>query len=658
MRILCCALLLFQVAFGQNEQREIDSIKRILPQLKSDTIKANALLNISRLSLKLRSLKGQAYAHQALKLSKELNWQEGEARAYFLIGNGHVIDYKNEDGMRFLKKANSLTRDELFRSKIYFSMGAIYSDWSEYPKALDVYLKSLKIKESLGVDAKGQSMLMLNLGSLYLSLEKNKEALEYLNKALKHGQALGNKMMQAMVLRNIGVVYRNLNQPQKALEYMAQAGMIYKETGDVFNESQLLSDIALVYVDQKAYQKAIDYSKESLRLNKGENENIENTGFSLGVIGDAYLELAKTKGNNQRDLDSAAVYLQKAISMHKELGMMRSLLDDYTSLTTVQKLRGNFRDALASHELLLQYKDSIYNADNRETVKNLEDKRAIELRDKEIKINNLRLDAKEKQKWYLIAGLALLAIIGALLFWQGRNRKKHNEKLQSLNDELDQANKIKARFFSILNHDLRSPVYNLIHYLQLLKDSPELLDAELKQSIEAKNMAAAENLLQSMEDLLLWSKSQMERFRPEFEPVALAALFADVESHFAGAGIAFSVDLEDESLAFDTDRNYLLTILRNICGNAIKAMENTPNPKITLKARSQHGAKYIWVTDNGPGANEEAFRALYDANETLGIASGLGLHIIRDMAAAIGCTVSVDSKPGEGTRFILSFGRT
>ncbi|WP_438499039.1 hypothetical protein, partial [Listeria monocytogenes] len=93
---------------------------------------------------------------------------------------------------------------------------------------------------------------------------------------------------------------------------------------------------------------------------------------------------------------------------------------------------------------------------------------------------------------------ALVGIIGLLLFRQNQNRKKTNQKLQVLNQELDEANKIKARFFSILNHDLRSPISNLIHFLHLQKENPELLDEETAARMQTKIISGAENLLSSM----------------------------------------------------------------------------------------------------------------------------------------------------------------
>ena len=101
----------------------------------------------------------------------------------------------------------------------------------------------------------------------------------------------------------------------------------------------------------------------------------------------------------------------------------------------------------------------------------------------------------------------MFGIIGSLLFYQSRNRKKTNEKLQLLNTELDEANKAKTRFFSILNHDLRGPVANLVFFLQLQKESPEMLDEESTKRMQDKTMTGAENLLNSMEDILQWRKT-------------------------------------------------------------------------------------------------------------------------------------------------------
>ena len=113
-------------------------------------------------------------------------------------------------------------------------------------------------------------------------------------------------------------------------------------------------------------------------------------------------------------------------------------------------------------------------------------------------------------------------------------RKKINIKLHHLNAELENANKTKMRFFGILNYDLRSPVVGLIHFLKLKKDAPELLDEEIKNRLENQTFKSAENLLVQMEDLLLWSKGQMDHFQPEKKIIFGEGVFEENKKKFWG----------------------------------------------------------------------------------------------------------------------------
>jgi signal transduction histidine kinase len=90
-----------------------------------------------------------------------------------------------------------------------------------------------------------------------------------------------------------------------------------------------------------------------------------------------------------------------------------------------------------------------------------------------------------------------------------------------------------------------------------------------------------------------------------------------------------------------------------LTGNAIKALINVHNPTIIWKTFKDNGNTILSITDNGKGATDEEFKALYDEKEVSGIKSGLGLHLIRDLAKAIDCEIKVDSKLNEGTTITL-----
>ena len=200
---------------------------------------------------------------------------------------------------------------------------------------------------------------------------------------------------------------------------------------------------------------------------------------------------------------------------------------------------------------------------------------------------------------------------------------------------------------------MRSPVSNLIHFLHLQKDNPDLLDEATKKRMEDKTILGAENLLSSMEDILLWSKGQMDHFAPVIKNIEVAKIFDDNKKVFSGyQNIKFKYE-NPENLVLKTDENYLKTIIRNLTSNAINVFSSTANPHIVWRSYSKNNKNYLSISDNGPGASQENFNALYDENQVVGIKSGLGLHLIRDLAKAINCEIKVESKIGKGTTIVL-----
>jgi signal transduction histidine kinase len=652
-------LLLFSAKVVAQKQRTIDSLLTEIKKTKTDSVRVKNLNLLAVAYLKVDSTKGFQYSRKALQISKKINWKEGIASSNYCIGAHYGENFLHTKAFYHYNQALANSKDNLLLSNVYVAMGQSYLLQSNYTKALEVFHTSLKLCENSG-NKKGVIKVSMYIGSVYSGLGNHKKAVSYYTTGLNVSDEIKEDMYIGHLSRGIAVVYSDLGEYQKSLKYFEKAYAHSLKMKNLDYQAGILSDIALVYLNLEEYKKAISYSKQSLEVQDELSTDKLNVAFNYGIIGDSFLDMAQAENNNKVHLDSAVSNLNQAIQLHKEVSNLRSLYDDYTSLTLAQKLQGNYKSALESYALATSYKDSIYNSDNKETIQNLEDKREIELRDKEIKINTLKLEAKEKQKWYFIFGLGLLGIIGGLLFYQNQNRKKINQKLLTLNTnldqknhDLDQANKTNARFFGILNHDLRSPVYNLIHFLHLQKENPELLDDQLKQTIEKKTLSSAENLLTSMEDLLQWSKSQMENFQPQPKNIALDSLFEDVKKHFSSEEKVQIVFENPSRLEITTDENYLKTILRNLTGNAIKALVDVQNPMVIWKAIQENNKTILTITDNGNGANQDQFKALYDDKEVVGIKSGLGLHLIRDLAKAIDCEISVDSKINKGTTITL-----
>ncbi len=615
--ILClCSLL----TTAQNTS-VIDSLLNELPNAKNDTIRARIYIRLHNNLYQHNPEKALMYANKGLKIVTKMNWHKGLSVFNNDIGNSYLGQGKHKE-------------------------------------ALEYYLKSLEFSKDL---PSLRANTLQNTSIVYFNEENIPLATKYNNEAFQLAKKENNINCIADCYTNFGLIFKHAKDLKKENAYFLKSLAIWKQQGDLTKQAVILTHLGDIAEDLKvkiAYynkSKAIwDQENPSYLLAVSNIFGLVEANISLAKDVDLLkkTEIIKTK---KQLLEEAESYLQKAIYYSKESNVQQNLMYSYGKMSEVKELQGNYKAALDYINLNYEIYVSIFSQENKNKIAAIETKEKLAKKDKEIAIKKLTLLQNERQKWYLVGGILLLGIIGFLLFIQNRNRKKSNEKLQKLNSELDAANKAKTRFFSILNHDLRSPVSNLIDFLHLQKDSPDLLDDATKNRIENTTLTSAENLLSSMEDILEWSKSQMENFKPQPKLIELNTLFQDTQNHFSSEESLKIVFQNPSNIQITTDENYLKTIIRNLTGNAIKALNQVQNPTLIWKAWEENNQTFLSITDNGPGGTHEQFKALYDETEVVGIQSGLGLHLIRDLAKAIDCKIDVDSRPNQGTTFTLSF---
>ncbi|QQR97135.1 MAG: HAMP domain-containing histidine kinase [Sphingobacteriales bacterium] len=224
-----------------------------------------------------------------------------------------------------------------------------------------------------------------------------------------------------------------------------------------------------------------------------------------------------------------------------------------------------------------------------------------------------------------------------------------------MNAELDKANQLKARFFGILSHDLRSPIASLVNYLQLQESSTENLPAEIRNECNLQIKNSANDLLNNMESLLTWSKSQMQNFNPKKKQVSVDDLYAYIQKFYSESNINhIKIHYQNvENITINTDENYLQTIMYNLTANAVKALKNIENAEIIWNAKIEHNQIVLSITDNGSGIKSEQVENLYTEKTTANTKTGFGLHIIRDLANAIQCKIVHENNIPNGTIFKL-----
>jgi signal transduction histidine kinase len=708
-------LLISLNSFSQASKSVEDLMAELQKNTKQDTLKVISLLKLSTANAGANPEKMRHFAEDAKQLSEKINYKKGIGEAYKLQGASYFStgDYNNAE--KLFSKSLAIFEDIKNNPGIIIcnsNLGSIKLVQNKYPEALKYYQTSIRFAEKTN-SSKYAALAYGNMGIIYSELKNYDLALKHFNEALNIHKKSNYAAGIASSLSNIGNVYFNQKEYDNALDFFIQALNKNIENNDKLGMSREYGNIANVYSEQKKYPESYENHIKALKINE-ELKNKKGIAINNQGIGEYYLKQNKNsealpyfKKTNQiskeikvTDLekqsynslsevfeklgnnDSAYYYFKKYIEVKESIDnedkrkQISRLEIQYEFDTKEEKYKTQQlldNEHIKQQNLLLELNNLKLNESNKErdlvrlnylktqselkneSLEKRAQKKQLTIAEKEIQLNKITLENKERQKWYLISGLLLLGIIGSLLYFQNQNRKKNNKKLQLLNNELDQANKAKTRFFSILNHDLRGPIANLINFLQLQKESPELLDAESTERMHNKNMESAENLLNSMEDILQWSKSQMENFKPQPKTIYVNDLFEDANKHFSSFETINLQFVNPENIVLKTDENYLKTIVRNLTGNAIKALSSMPNPTIIWKAWQENGTSFLSISDNGKGADLEQFKALYDDKEVVGIKSGLGLHLIRDMANAIKCEIKVESEKDKGTTFTLTF---
>ena len=656
--VFCFGVFFYTVtAISQTHQNKLDSLKGVLETEKNIDSIIKMKYDIALVQMGNQSIdEARNTLHNLINYSSINKREIGVAKASLILGRIFVAyEPQNDSALYYLDQAIVILekRDlnvELIRA--YLNKAQIYDSQSDYESQLKTGLKALevakKIKNNFEI-----SRCATALGTYFYTQEKYEEALQYAKFSLKHALLSKDKKRLVECQFMLAETYKSLADTVNANIYFGETYKLAKEANNKFILVALLPDWADISTNKEALKMRLE-AEEILNQSDSGSQQTHNKGL-LGIL---YFNMFKNENNpvQKRDFfDKAEKYLAETIDSEEDRNDIAYSISLNKTLSELYFQKNDFKQAYIYLEKSTMLNDSLNSQEIKNRLAKIESQKEIELRDKEIEVTQLKIATQRKQQLFLIGGVALLAIIGGMLLYQNQTRKKTNTVLLTLNRELDESNKIKARFFGILNHDLRAPVANLIQFLHLQKEMPETISEQDKERFEKKTMNAAENLLISMEDMLLWSKSQMDNFQPTFKRVSAAAIFSDIEMYFSDIDkVAISFE-KPKGIVLKTDPDYLKTIMRNLTANSIKALEKTNNATISWSIKEDKGNFILSITDNGPGVGVEKFSALFDENKVGSIKTGLGLHLIRDLAKAIKCEIGLDLKAEKGTKITLQF---
>jgi PAS domain S-box-containing protein len=255
-------------------------------------------------------------------------------------------------------------------------------------------------------------------------------------------------------------------------------------------------------------------------------------------------------------------------------------------------------------------------------------------------------------------------IDGVMVFSQDVTDRVERERLQR--DQiarLQQLDKLKDQFVSMLSHELRTPIHTILGMATILEDELAGPLTEEQGQYLGRMIRVTEGLLSLVNDLLDMSLIQSGQFVISPRPIGLPEVISGVLANLAPLAQEKHQTLTDDTPAdlplLDADEQRIGQVLANLVGNAIKF---TPEGgHITVSARQEGDRVRCEVRDDGPGIAVEdlprlfkRFALLDPSNTRPTRGTGLGLVISKSLVEAHGGTIGVESEKGRGSTFWFS----
>jgi len=620
--ILCLLLGLVPGGRAYAQQREIDSLKRLLYKFaNTDTNRIAVLNNLAYdyYTTNLDDLK--VYGNQALLLSTQLKFKTGQAVAYKNLGLGYLAANAN-------------------------------------PQALTYFDKALTIFRSLN-DRANSAKVLNNIGYYYGIIKDHKHELMYFLQALQEINGLPEQRVNLVLMGNIGNSYEAVGRFKEARDYYNQSlqlSIANNLDGDV---ASAYVNLASVEIKEKHYDKALYYCNKVLELKKhSDNFKPRTLANVYGLLGKIYFQ--------QKNYIKAREELLQSAGIANKIGNVEQIESNYYDFYLLDSVKGDYRSAFNNYYQYSKLNDSLISADKNRIVTLYQIKYDSQKRTDE----NQRLRVEDEKNQAVINQqriIQIILIIGIIIICGGAVYLKHiydeaKAKSNIINEQnrvLEANNLVKDKLFSVISHDLRSPITQVIGLLDLL-DAGELTLKEMATLTPAVKSSIG-NTLELLDNLLIWSKDQLQGFHLNREAFNLYQLTTENIAALNGIIQQKQLTVDNDVLpdvVINADREMIQIILRNLISNAIKF--TNPKGSIRITSSVDDGYTIICVADTGIGINDADQDKIFSftSHTTLGTANekgtGIGLKICKDFIELNNGRIWVESKEGVGSKFCIA----
>ena len=637
-----------------------DSLEQQLDQITSDSAKVAYLLNLFPVYLRVDSDLTSDIMLRARALATEANLQQFGRNIDVKIGINYV--YQNQlDTARtifnvVLEDAIS-ANDSVLIATIVTEIGITYYNEFNDAKALEYFVKAYFVLKDLR-DTARLGGISNNIGIMFDSFEEFDKAKSYFFEAIKYKLHMGDSARLGSSYHNLGIAYEELGELDSALYYFNIATGLRLKFHDLRGLTKSYGSIGLVHLHRQQYDSAQYYLEEAIQL----DEEIKDT-VALSSDLSTYAEVLY----HQSKYHEAQQAVLRSISMSKGVETKKMA---YKMLGDISEKLMDYKTSAEVRKKYYELSDSVFVAEKEAELGELRVSSETELKDLQIseleserKFQELKAEQAERQRLYFLVGLFLLLIVVAVIVFLYRAKSKSNTKLEKANHQLKQLNQTKNRLFSIISHDLKSPLSSFHLITKSLTDNWDQLEKDQLKDFLITLRDSSANVRDMMDNLLKWALAQTDQLQYEPHSLDPVDVITKVKSqlHSVASLKEMEINIEHEqSLRIEADRAFLEIIIRNLVSNSLKYSDVQKRIDVSVTSEADKGV--ISIQDQGVGMDQEQIDSLlngslvaHDIQNSTEKGTGLGLLLCKELVVRMNGRMEVSSKRNEGTIFRISF---
>jgi len=636
-----------------SQQLRIDSLleKRTfyeenLNNFEKDTNYIKNLYDLARTYVYLDHDSTTIIGQRALRLSENIKFNKGIAGSKLALGISHIFEGNFEKGFKDAEEAreiaSTINADTIYlKSLNAIGMGHFmkteYAEGYRYcqmgrQKALELNNHEMSV------------MFNMNLATSFAINDDPEQALPYYKECLRLLEIKKDLGGLAQVKSNMGYMFIKTNEIQKAKKYLKEAIVEFKKVQNTPWQAFAQINLGEVSIIEKEYDSAIQQFKDSKKMLQSIYDPQRKAEACLG-LSEAYLL--------KNDLDESERSALKGDSISKSIQFYDGLIRANYVLYKINKAQNKTEKAIAYLETYRRLSDSIEIAENKTKFLMLDAQNNYEK--EQTRIANENIKKIETQKTITYLAIILLISSAIILFLIRRNIQTQKRA----NTELLKINEAKDKVFSIVGHDLKTPISTLQELLVLYKN--DAITEEQIAEITPRLKNNVDHSAFTLNNLLFWAQNQMngvsivkpETIKIKAKAKEIVALYQEQINH---KNILIECNCSDTITVF-MDEEHLNIILRNIILNAIKY--STKGGKIIFNSRDYSDDQIIFsVCDNGVGMNDSFINQILNNHSTVSKpgtlnekGTGLGLKICQDLLTANNGGLHIESSLGNGSCF-------